>query len=564
MKGKTEIMQKLWKRAKQNHLLFILAALLISVMCIGCNIDVNAEDKTALENEKALNAYEEFLDGTRKVYIEAETQKELENVIGSELNINSSGALLQDLLNEINNIYFEIYEKEPQYRMESVEYAYLDCFHDGKQELAIRFNDLVPYDYLSLTAIIVFENDELFLRHAFEAWSRCLVDLNYYGYVTEWGSGGAFAHSYEEYLIDKNGRKLSIYDAEFYWDSIEDAELSMQMFDIDDFYVTKQEYTINEKTYLNFFTDNETISEETWKEFCDLYSLKHETIYTDDEIDELIHKRENEIGIDNEWKTAIPPEWKSLENNLYSEYIKEIELFESRKTRQKESSSVLKDKWIAIGAEPYDHDADINSGCFDMNYTWIWAIEEILEDYGSNADILDGKWTLERIIYYGDNIFAATVHCEEPEREICFLINSEAINMGMPGYIEYIVAVDYQYNDEGAISLDTRSYDTMLNWTSYKEQAKVNVNQAYTIRGSEAGLYDGIGGFDHQGIYAMNQYLKDKNAATYKIWTLDTNAVCPIAGGSLVIISYTYGNQQVVMVLDNKNEKFAIVKGLDE
>lgn len=557
-------MQKLWKRNKEKILLFILAALLMTTICIGCNIKVNAVDKAAIENEKALKAFEEFLDGTRKVYIEAETQKELKNVIGSELNINGSGALLQDLLNEINNIYYGIYEKEPKYRMESVEYAYLDCFHDGKQELAIKFKDLVTNDYLSLTAIIVFENDKLFLRHAFEDWSRCLVDLNYYGYVTESGSGGAFAHSYEEYFIDENGRKLSVYDAEFYWDSIDDAELSRQMFNIDDFYVTKQEYTINKKTCLNFATDNESISEETWEEFCDLYSLKHETIYTDDEINELIRRRENEMGIDDDWKTAIQPEWKSLENALYSEYIKEIELFESRKTRQKESSSVLKNKWVAIGAEPYDYDTDINYDRLGINYTWLRVLEDVLADYGSIVDIPNEKWSLERIIYYGDHIFAATVHCDEPEREICFLINSEAINMDMPEYIEYIVAVDYQYHVEDGISCSTGSYDSMLNWTSYKEQSKINSNRSYIIRGSEAGLYDNINGFDYPGIYAMSQYLTDKNAATYKIWSLDTNAVCPIAGGNMVIISYTYGNEQVVMVLDDKNKKFAIVKGLDE
>lgn len=74
-------MQKLWKRNKEKILLFILATLLMTTICIGCNIKVNAVDKAAIENEKALKAFEEFLDGTRKVYIEAETQKELKTLL---------------------------------------------------------------------------------------------------------------------------------------------------------------------------------------------------------------------------------------------------------------------------------------------------------------------------------------------------------------------------------------------------------------------------------------------------------------------------------------------------
>lgn len=60
----------------------------------------------------------------------------------------------------------------------------------------------------------------------------------------------------------------------------------------------------------------------------------------------------------------------------------------------------------------------------------------------------------------------------------------------------------------------------------------------------------------------MNTYLKRQGAPIFKTWDMNANALCPIAHGRLAILSYSCGEQNIVMILDTSNKKFAVIKGL--
>ncbi len=129
--------------------------------------------------------------------------------------------------------------------------------------------------------------------------------------------------------------------------------------------------------------------------------------------------------------------------------------------------------------------------------------------------------------------------------------------MGLEEYTEYIVAVDMRWATPGEKKL---WYDSALVWSSYKEQTKWDAQLPYSVTGSTDGLYS----FDNQGVCAMNQYLIGKSATKDSVWQLDTNAVCAIRGGRMAVLRYTCGEQEVVLILDEVEKTYTIVKGIGE
>ena len=300
-----------------KYLILILTFVLITAMCIGCHVDVNAKDKSLSENEEALKAYQEFLSGERRVYIGKDAINELCNLEFEIVIDDSDGVFLKDILEQINRAYLEDYDIP---KIETISYAYMDCFDDGRQELAVKFRGLAPgIEDEQLISIIVYEKGKLYLRHSFLTWSRYDINLYYYGFVEGSGSSGASSGYYEEYFLDDKGKKLPFYDVYINWDSIEDTELCKQSFDKDECYVCEKDYTINGKSYLNIQTEDADIDEKSWNEFYGLYEQKYGTLYTDDEIEELLQKQWKKLGIKDEWKEQKELEWQLLEDGQYKE-----------------------------------------------------------------------------------------------------------------------------------------------------------------------------------------------------------------------------------------------------
>ena len=552
-------MRKNRKANREKYLILIQSFVLITAMCLVCHVDVNAKDKSLSENEEALNAYQEFLRGERQVYIEKDARNELCSLDFEIVTDDSDSVFLKDILEQINRAYLD---KCDVPKIETISYAYMDCFDDGRQELAVKFRGLYPViDDEQLISIIVYEKGKLYLRHSFLTWSRNRIDLYYYGFVERFGSDGALSNCREEYMVDDKGKKLPVYDVNFYGINITRTEIGSQLFDAGELYFTESDYIINGKYYPNIQKEDTDIDEKRWNEFYGLYEQKYGTLYTDDEIEELLQKQWKKLGIKDEWKEQKELEWQLLEDSQYKEYVKEIELIENRKEQRRQGRSALRYKWTECKIEKWDTGNYNVTDCYEINSSWRYALEHALTDYSNKSNVSEGDWRLNKMVSYEDGICAAILHCDDPKRDICLILNGDAVKLNLPEYAEYIVAVDFRYFDEGAISWNYMFYDSTLSWISYSEQAKWwKVEQPYTINSSKDNFYT----FDSYGIYAMNEYLKRKKASTSMIWNMDVNALCPIAEGRLAILSFSSGNQNVVMVLDDANKKFAVIKGIDE
>ncbi len=530
----------------------------------------------------AERAYQEFLDGCRKVHIDLEEEKYY-HTFGTRKP--DSDMLLRDILQRSSSVY-DVHDEEWQW-LRMVRYAYLDCGADGKRELAIQYRDGETIDDMRATFIVVYEDGELYLRHAYESWSRYNVYLSYYGYLDAYGSGGAYNSSHSEAVLDKDGREQFLYELYYDGESTDHVEedLGEHIFSEEPAMFCHMVYSIGEDVYTRLESD-EDVDERKWQQFYELYEEKNGRLYTGEEIQGLIGKRKGELGIRDIQLSEDEPEWMMLENPIYQDLVREIALSESRRRRREEGGSILSDMWIACGpklpgnrvwetvGDDIGGDAVISLAYtdFSLGISFRSMIRDVLSDYCKRSGIPEAEWKIVKAVSLGEGLYAVTVQRPDVEetgqkkREICFLINSEAMELGMEEYTEYIVAVDFRYDPEGDIGYggsDVLSYNTMLDWTSYMKQAGWNVENPYTLSCNGEMMYD-----DSFLLYsvrpALNKYLITQREDTTKEWVMDVNAVCPVGDGRLVICRFVCEDKEIVMALDGMNKYSAVVRGLGE
>lgn len=530
----------------------------------------------------AERAYQEFLDGYRKVHIDMDGEKYY-HAFGTRKP--DSDMLLRDILQRSSSMY-DVHDEEWQW-LRTVRYAYLDCGADGKRELAIQYRDSETIDDMRTTFIVVYEDGELYLRHAYESWSRYNVYLSYYGYLDAYGSGGAYNSSHSEAVLDKNGREQFLY--ELYYDGARtdhvEEDLGEHIFGEKPAMFCHMVYSIGEDVYTRL-EPNEDVDERKWRQFYELYEEKNGRLYTGEEIQGLIGQRKGELGIRDIQLSEDEPEWMMLENPIYQDLVREIALSESRRRRREEGGSILSDLWIACGpklpgnkvwetaGDGIGGDAVISLAYtdFSLGISFRSMIRDVLSDYCNRSGIPEAEWTIVKAVSFGEGLYAVTVQrpCIEEtgqkKREICFLINSEAMDLGMEEYTEYIVAVDFRYDSEGDLRYgvsDKMSYNTMLDWTSYMEQASWNAENPYTLSCNGEVMFD-----DSFLLYsvrpALNKYLRTQREDTTKEWVMDINEVCPVGDGRLVICRFVCEDKEIVMALDGMNKYSAVVRGLGE
>lgn len=541
--------------------------------------DITAIPKPAMEingRNASEAAYQEFLNGKREIFIEEEDAALLEYTFTDTYC--GSSISMEEVLEELE-VGFSLEEYNGDHRIETIEYAYIDSYNDGNKELAVRFTFHCGVEHISLVFIVVYEEDTLYLRHILDSWNRFGADLYNYGRIIDWGSGGAFTTYDGESFLGKDGRTQTIYEAVYEWGQYE-PELFGQVFGLNESnmaqIILKKEYRISDKEYVCLQMPEkddiqemlgENLTQEKingkWEEFCKLYEERNGELTTQEEIDEQIRKRRKELGISQNWVVTAKPDWKLVENPVYIRHVKGIELVQNRNKRDIEKPSILNPKWIVCEKTEISYPEQNISQCFGLSLEWQSAIEYAISDYLKKGSISpSGDWSLKKVVSYGDHLFAVTVRGED-EREICLLITDNAINFEMPEYTEYIVVADFELDDKREISWNAiGSYDSMLDWYSYEQHAENQKDNPYLIQGSDNVVF--MYKFEISGKYAMNQYLMDRGADLSEEWIFDKNAVCPISEGRMGIVRYYSDDQEVVMVLDDQNETFAIVKGPGE
>ncbi len=532
----------------------ILAVFLGTLWCL-CPVNLYAAEKDSVEKSDEIKAYEEFLDGKQRVFFEIGMKDLFYDADFLTVEMLKNGALLEDILKQVNECFC------CDGKMGILAYAYIDCCKDGKKELAVRFGDLRPrVDYDEWFFIIVYENERLFLRYAFESYARDNADLYAYGSIVRSGSSGAACSTYEEQFLNANGRVCPVYSATLNYGDAANAGIEEKIFDKEELFICTWRYTIEDQDF-EILEPSGEVDPKQWEKFCTLYEQGYGRLYTKEEIDRFIQKRRKEAGIREEWIENKKPDWKLLENKSYRKYVKEIELVELRKERYARDNSSLKEKWVTCNVEKDYETAIINMDCYGVNFLYRNAIEYAVADYSKKADIPRDTWTITEMVSYGHGLFAVSLESSqlEKKREISLLFDNDALKMGIEKYSQYIVVVDFQHSTEGRIPWNGFSYDSMLDWESYADSAAGKKEYSYTIYRSKEDFFENTS----SGERALNWYLKNMDADKSGVWELDLNASCSIKNGYISILRFTCKNQEVIIALDENNETYAVIKGLD-
>ena len=287
------------------------------------------------KGRNAETAYQEFLNGQRVLLVEESEEDLLEYIFEDK---HCGSVSMEDILEKLE-ASFHLEEYNNDRRIETIEYAYIDSYNDGSKELAVRFTFDCGAEHINIVFIIVYEEDALYLRHAFDSWNRYGADLYDYGLIKSWGSGGAFTSYDGETFLGKDGRAQIIYESVYDWGQYE-PELFEQAFGFDGsaMNILKIKYRISDNEYVYLKSPEKDNMQEIlgvdltqenidrkWEEYCKLYEQKNGKLSTWEEIDEQIRKRREELGISENWIVTTEPDWKLVENPAYVQHVKGME-----------------------------------------------------------------------------------------------------------------------------------------------------------------------------------------------------------------------------------------------
>lgn len=303
--------------------------------------NVLTDEKAADEHEECL--YERFLHNNEKAKISDVNNFgyyfNFEENVGKECS-------LEDIVNLIIANYVGDPGNGVRIRLDSIEYAYIDCGKDGNEELLLKIYTPSIDDWTEY--IIIKEVDgSLETIYSDVAWGRSSIYINEYGYIYGDGSGGAAYHGFDKAFIDADGAYHYIYSdfssgfgiGSEYTDGhpeSEPSELDGQYvwlsFDFDN---TPEDENYNAFSYAKIEENSEYEWEEGFKGYfyCALvddnsvYEENHplrkyikQTFHNGDmtnvfslkEIDKMIADKEQREGLTDEVKNGKAPRWESL------------------------------------------------------------------------------------------------------------------------------------------------------------------------------------------------------------------------------------------------------------
>ena len=300
----------------KSRFIFAILGVIVAITMAACGKETV---------ESYANKYEAFLEGGESLFFHDYRE---DNLFEEFIEIDN-GYTLDELLQAVVT-YYEL-EKTP-----TVEYAYMDCGNDGVEELAVRFCGTERYskgDDSTIVFVVKEKGDKLEMCFAYETWARSDSTLNYCGYYTSAGSGGASIHGWDVGYIDGTGQYIFVQAGEeesninqlFLDDELGkvpeiaetkqyEGEISVVTTYMDRVYEDRGEYDwyYYKDRYYTFYVDgaDEKISDiyaaGVYKEIFDEAGIK---TYRPEEIDALILEKEESLGITEEIRQGKLLEW---------------------------------------------------------------------------------------------------------------------------------------------------------------------------------------------------------------------------------------------------------------
>lgn len=283
--------------------------------------------------------YEAFVNGTGKLYTHR-NNPDIYQLVGEEYKPfpafdADAGYSLDEFLKRVVDT-----ENDADFAVSGISYTLLDCGNDGEPELALSVSFDYYYDTMIREYIIKNFDGKLELCYITESFYRYYEGLNnHYGKITGGGSGGAAYIVYDVAYLDANGDYRLVYSAEDsyaalwtlsdrYPDAVYEVLGDVDVWETEYFLTTYsfEPYDENntEKYYSNQYLCAD-VSDEFWADFdveenkaviqsiLDKAGVK---LYSLAEINELIEKREKELGITEEIMEYEELDWTPVSTNL--------------------------------------------------------------------------------------------------------------------------------------------------------------------------------------------------------------------------------------------------------
>ncbi|SCZ78516.1 hypothetical protein [Pseudobutyrivibrio xylanivorans] len=189
--------------------------------------ETTKSDEAEPSSETSENTYESLINGTGKlsfdyykknVYIDNEYQSYQDEFVSK---LTKDDYTISELVEDMNAIFSNPDNYYAEGKVESVEYAYLDCGNDGNKEMVLRFTCPIVEEASSIEFILKEMDEKIQVVYSYCNWSRSETSINYQGFISGGGSNGASNHGYDCGIIKADGS----YSYGYYEE--EESDLSM-------------------------------------------------------------------------------------------------------------------------------------------------------------------------------------------------------------------------------------------------------------------------------------------------------------------------------------------------
>ncbi len=211
-----------------------------------------------------------------------------------------------------------------------------------------------------------------------------------------------------------------------------------------------------------------------------------------------------------------------------------------------ETCSLPQNEWPS-----YDYFTNSYEGHYNLSLENAAAF--VVQDYALKQNMPEKEWKLVRIIYRDRN-YHVFVEAND-ENEIYFLLNINSDIMPC-----YSIMADIRRNGEAGIKLqeETYSYDSMLEWSSYRNRMEQNLDfDNYIDMENETELFDSI--YIMNSYQAMYDYLEKNNEEKSGKWRVNYCDIYIGTNGYIADISYTNGTEIISVIIDIWNKLYAIL-----
>ncbi len=299
---------------------------------------------TLTPEELSMEAYEKFMKNETKVSFDRFMPKDYTE---EALFKKENEYTLSEVLDIITAYYFE---NSTNKKIEYIDHSYIDCGKDGVNELVLRFNGMDIYDKdddSTLVYIIKYIDEKLSLCYYYETWARSNSTMNEYGYYQSGGSNGASNNTVEYGIIDKAGNWKLIVAIESELDINQlawsdelgqipkvaetkgisgEIEVDTICFDKNENTPNSDEVSNKECLYTFYVYDDDWEPSEntnlyTNSIYKDIFEEALVPFITPDEVSNMISDKEEKVGATAEIKEGTEMTWKTLSENMFSEYV---------------------------------------------------------------------------------------------------------------------------------------------------------------------------------------------------------------------------------------------------